>query len=197
MLATASCIRRPWTGLCRIRSVPLPSTWVPASQTAWARNSSKAATTTDDVRSKYTKYSPAGQHAILTRQRLNRPVAPHLSVYKLEQTYLGSSAWMRITGCTVMGATYIFFASYLIAPIFGLGFDSSALVSAFASLPSAVQGGIKLGLAFPFTFHFFNGIKQLWFDVSSTAFNPRNMTRAEITVWAVSSVVSLLIAFGL
>jgi succinate dehydrogenase (ubiquinone) cytochrome b560 subunit len=185
------------TGLCRIRSVPFPSAWIPASQAAWTRSSSKAATATDDVRSKYTKYSPAGQHAILTRQRLNRPVAPHLSIYKLEQTYLGSSAWMRITGCTVTGAIYVFFASYLVAPIVGLGFDSSALVSAFASLPSAVQGAIKLALAFPFTFHFFNGIKQLWFDASSKAFNPRNMTRSEISVWVISSAVSLVIAFGL
>ncbi|CAG9950042.1 unnamed protein product [Clonostachys rosea f. rosea IK726] len=86
-----------------------------AQQTAWLRSSSKslAASAERGESTKYTQVPPATQHDILSKQRLNRPIAPHLGAYKIEQTFLGSSAWMRITGCTLTGAIYVFFASYL------------------------------------------------------------------------------------
>ncbi|CAG9953785.1 unnamed protein product [Clonostachys rosea f. rosea IK726] len=204
MLPT-STIRRPLLGLRSLPPSPpyrtVPSCCFPrsiAQQTAWLRSSSKslAASAERGESTKYTQVPPATQHDILSKQRLNRPIAPHLGAYKIEQTFLGSSAWMRITGCTLTGAIYVFFASYLVAPVFGVGFDSSALVAAFALLSPAAQGAIKLSLAFPFTFHFFNGTKQLFYDAGK-GFGKKAMTRAEIGVWASSIVASILIAFEL
>jgi succinate dehydrogenase (ubiquinone) cytochrome b560 subunit len=52
---------------------------------------------------------------ILAKQRLNRPVAPHLSIYKPQITWYGS-ALNRVTGVALSGAFYAFGALYLIAP---------------------------------------------------------------------------------
>ncbi|CAI6031215.1 unnamed protein product [Clonostachys chloroleuca] len=169
MLLPTSTIRRPLLGLSSLPPSPYmyPSCCLfPRSttqQTAWLQSSSKllAASAERGESTKYTEVPPAMEHDILSKQRLNRPIAPHLGAYKIEQTFLGSSAWMRISGCTLTGAIYVFFASYLVAPVFG--------------------GAIKLSLAFPITFHFFNGIKQLFSDARK-GFNKKTMTRAEIGV---------------
>merc|ERR1711988_1208764 len=52
------------------------------------------------------KQTPAEGNEILAKQRLNRPVSPHLGIYKMNQTWLGSSAWTRITGCALSGVAY-------------------------------------------------------------------------------------------
>src|SRR5688572_5457247 len=113
---------------------------------------------------KATKISVSQGQEIINKQRLNRPIAPHLEVYRLSQTYLGSSAWMRITGSAVMGIGYVYFGAYLLSPLFGVDVGSASIVSAFAGLPGAVKTGIKFALAWPFSFHFCNGIKQLLYD---------------------------------
>ena len=43
-------------------------------------------------------------------------------------------------------------------------FDSATMVSAFGSLPAVVKVGLKFGIALPFTFHSFNGIRHLVWD---------------------------------
>lgn len=129
---------------------------------------------------------------MLAKQRLNRPVSPHLQIYKLDQTYLGSSAWMRITGCTLSGAAYVYFMSYLFAPVLGWHIDSAALVNGFANLPLVVKHGIKFGMAFPFTFHFFNGIKQLIYDMGYM-YDKLTIKRADYYIWAVSVGGTLLL----
>merc|ERR1712000_174126 len=47
------------------------------------------------------KLTPTEGNDILAKQRLNRPIAPHLGIYKLNQSWFGHSAWTRITGCTL------------------------------------------------------------------------------------------------
>ncbi|KAG6312793.1 hypothetical protein E4U22_001538, partial [Claviceps purpurea] len=83
------------------------------------------------------KVSQQDGQKILVNQRLQRPISPHLGIYKIEQTWLGHSAWTRITGCTLSGAAYAYFATYLIAPLLGWHLESASLVSAFAVLPFA------------------------------------------------------------
>lgn len=144
------------------------------------------------------KVSPKTQHEIITKQRLNRPVAPHLGVYDIEQTWFGSSAWMRITGITLSGAAYVFFTSYLVAPMFGMEFDTSDVVAAFRALPPFVQDSIRFIMAFPFTFHFFNGLKQLTYDVNTGAvYSKSTIKKADYYLWAVTVLVSSWVAFGL
>lgn len=135
-------------------------------------------------------------HEILAKQRLHRPIAPHLSVYKLNQTWFGHSAWTRITGCTLSGAAYVYFTSYLVAPLFGWHIESAALAEAFASMPAAVNGAIKFALGFPFAYHFINGIRHLVFDMGKGFAKP-TIVKTEIATWAASVVGGLFLAFGL
>merc|ERR1712000_423111 len=100
------------------------------------------------------KQTPAEGNEILAKQRLNRPVSPHLGIYKMNQTWLGSSAWTRITGCALSGVAYLYFGSYLVAPLFGWHLESASLAAAFAGMPFIVNGGIKFLLGFPFAMHF-------------------------------------------
>jgi len=133
---------------------------------------------------------------LLVNQRLNRPVSPHLGIYKMEQTWFGASAWTRITGCTLSGVAYIYFASYLVSPLLGFHIESTALASGFAALPFVVKGAIKFTLAFPFTFHFINGIKHLVYDFG-IGFAKTQIKKGEIALWVSSILGGGYLAFGL
>ncbi|CAI6069901.1 unnamed protein product [Clonostachys chloroleuca] len=102
---------------------------------------------------------------ILVRQRLQRPVAPHLTVYQVNQTWTGSSIWMRFTGVGVMGVAYGYFMAYALNPLVGWNLGSESLIATFATMSPLAKGSIKFGLSWPFVFHFVNGIKQLVYDM--------------------------------
>jgi succinate dehydrogenase (ubiquinone) cytochrome b560 subunit len=133
---------------------------------------------------------------ILNKQRFNRPVAPHLGVYELQQTWFGLSAWMRITGTTLSVASYAFFATYLLAPVIGLHLDTASLVSAFAGLPMMVKSGIKLAISFPFAFHFANGLKQLYSDMGF-GFSKRAIKRTDYIIWSAGVLGAMYLTFGM
>ena len=101
---------------------------------------------------------------------------------------------MRITGCALGGASYAFFASYALAPLVGLGFDSASVVSAFAALPSSVVTGVKFGLVFPFVFHAFNGVKQLVYDCV-IGYHKRTIQLADYFIWAWSFSLTAYITY--
>ncbi|KAK0765702.1 hypothetical protein N5P37_001640 [Trichoderma harzianum] len=133
---------------------------------------------------------------VLANQRLNRPVSPNLGIYKIEQTWFGASAWTRITGCVLSGAAYVYFTAYLASPLLGLHVESAALASSFAALPFVVKGAIKFTLAFPFTFHFINGIKHLVYDLG-IGFAKTQIKRGEAALWILSFLGGGYLAFGL
>ncbi|KAM3514000.1 hypothetical protein MY11210_002317 [Beauveria gryllotalpidicola] len=87
---------------------------------------------------KTTRLSPPEGDSILAKQRLQRPISPHLGIYKHSQTWFSASAWTRITGCTLSGTAYAYFLTYLIAPLAGFHVESQSLVASFAALPFAV-----------------------------------------------------------
>jgi succinate dehydrogenase (ubiquinone) cytochrome b560 subunit len=142
------------------------------------------------------KATPTEGQEILAKQRLNRPISPHLGIYKLEQSWLGASAWTRITGCTLSGAAYVYFSAYLVAPLLGWHLESASLASAFAALPFAVKGLVKFGLGFPFVFHAINGVRHLVFDLGK-GFQKQSIVKTELALWAASVLGGLYVAFGL
>ena len=142
-----------------------------------------------------TKATPAEGDAILASQRLNRPVSPNLGIYKMEQTWFGASAWTRITGCTLSGAAYVYFTAYLAAPLLGWHIESASLAASFGALPFVVKGAVKFALGFPFVFHFINGIKHLVYD-AGIGFAKAQIKRGEITLWVLSIIGGLGLAFG-
>lgn len=128
----------------------------------------------------------------LARQRLQRPVAPHLSIYKW-QVHSVSSALERNTGILFAGGLYLFGTSYLVAPWFGWDLSSPVIVAAFGALPLAAKVAVKLCVAWPFSFHVFNGIRYITTSTGSTLQSKAQM----ITIaWAVVGT-SALAAVGL
>ncbi|KAL4892428.1 hypothetical protein BDV59DRAFT_179930 [Aspergillus ambiguus] len=124
----------------------------------------------------------------LARQRLRRPVSPHLSIYRWEMNMI-SSAMERNTGIMLSGTLYLFATAYLFSPMLGWDLSSASLVTAFGALPVAVKAGVKFLAAWPFTFHFFNGVR---FTVAATAQTLKNRDQMAKIAWAMMgcSVVS-------
>jgi succinate dehydrogenase (ubiquinone) cytochrome b560 subunit len=129
---------------------------------------------------------------ILAKQRLNRPVSPHLGIYKPQITWYGS-ALNRVTGVTLSGTFYLFGLSYLIAPAFGWHVESASLAASFAAWPAALAIFAKLVASFPFTYHSFNGLRHLMWDMGKGITNKQ----VQVTGWTVvglSVVTSFLLA---
>ncbi|KAL2146543.1 hypothetical protein VTI28DRAFT_3433 [Corynascus sepedonium] len=142
------------------------------------------------------KITAEDQYSILAKQRLNRPVSPHLAIYDKQQTWFGGSIWMRITGSAFSGSLYLFATAYLAAPLLGWHLESASLAASFGALPLAVKGGLKFLAAWPFTFHFFNGIRHLLFDMA-VGFKRQTIVKTGWYIWGASFVGGLYLAFFL
>ncbi|KAL4787943.1 hypothetical protein BJX76DRAFT_353740 [Aspergillus varians] len=129
---------------------------------------------------------------ILAKQRLNRPVSPHLSIYRTQITWIVSIA-TRITGISLSGGLYLYAAGYLSSPVTGWDIGSESLVSAFGSLPPVAKFTLKFSVALPFTFHSFNGIRHLVWDTGRGMANTQ-VARSGWTVVGASTVVAVLLA---
>ncbi|KAK4544288.1 hypothetical protein LTR36_004498 [Oleoguttula mirabilis] len=130
---------------------------------------------------------------ILAKQRLHRPVAPHLAIYRPQITWY-LSALNRVTGVMLSGGLYAFGAAYLVAPYIGLHLESAVIAAAFAKWPAILQVLTKFFVAMPFTFHSFNGLRFLSWDTASLI----NNKQVNQTGWAVvglSTVAAVALAF--
>lgn len=132
---------------------------------------------------------------ILAAQRKNRPTSPHLSIYRPQIPWILSMTH-RITGAILSGGFYIFGSAYLVAPLFGWHLDSATIAAAFASWPVLLKVATKFTLALPFTFHGFNGIRHLVWDMAK-AFKNQTVIKSGWTVvgLAVSSALALATFF--
>ncbi|KAI5364970.1 Putative succinate dehydrogenase/fumarate reductase type B, transmembrane subunit [Septoria linicola] len=130
---------------------------------------------------------------ILAKQRLNRPVAPHLAIYRPQITWY-LSALNRITGCAVSGVFYAYGALYLVAPYLGWHVETAVLAASFAAWPVLLQVAAKFTVAWPFLFHSFNGVRHLVWDTASMITN----SKVKQTGWFVlglTTLSSLALAF--
>ncbi|KAL8631866.1 hypothetical protein Q9189_002446 [Teloschistes chrysophthalmus] len=134
----------------------------------------------------------SASHKILTAQRLNRPVSPHLTIYQPQIPWI-LSALNRITGSLLSGGFYLFGFAYLIAPYLGLHLESSALAEAFGGMPGWARGGCKFLLAVPFVFHSVNGVRHLVWD-SGRQFGNKRVVRSGWVVVGATVVGSVGLA---
>ncbi|GME70004.1 unnamed protein product [[Candida] boidinii] len=104
-----------------------------------------------------------GEEAILVAQRKNRPVSPHLDIYKPQLTWVLSGAH-RITGVGLAVGFYGLTCTYALSSLLGVPFDGATLVSVAAGLPIAVKVIGKAIASFPFAFHAANGVRHLIWD---------------------------------
>jgi succinate dehydrogenase (ubiquinone) cytochrome b560 subunit len=99
----------------------------------------------------------------------------------------------RITGSVLSGGLYVFATAYLVAPLFGWHLESASLAAAFGSLPLVSKFAIKLGVALPFTFHCFNGVRHLVWDMGKQLSN-KQVIRTGWTVVGLSATSALALA---
>lgn len=129
---------------------------------------------------------------ILAQQRLNRPVSPHLSIYRPQITWIGSSLH-RITGIALSGGLYIFASAYLVSPLLGWHLESASLAAAFGSLPLLAKVGLKGTLAMPFTYHCWNGLRHLMWD-TGRGFTNQQVIKTGWTMVGLSVASALALA---
>jgi succinate dehydrogenase (ubiquinone) cytochrome b560 subunit len=115
----------------------------------------------------------------LAKQRLHRPVSPHLTIYRPQITWI-SSALNRVTGVAVSGVFYLFGISYLVAPAFGWHLESAVLAASFAAWPVAAKVATKFAFAMPFVFHSINSLRHIVWDFGKQITNQQVKT----TGWA-------------
>jgi succinate dehydrogenase (ubiquinone) cytochrome b560 subunit len=130
---------------------------------------------------------------ILAKQRLNRPVAPHLSIYKPQIGWIGSSLH-RITGVALSGSLYLWATAYLASPVLGWHLESASMVAAMAALPIAAKVALKATLALPFTYHCMNGVRHLIWDTGRALTNPA-IIKSGWTVIGLSVTSAIALAF--
>lgn len=136
---------------------------------------------------------PAEGNTILEKQRLNRPVSPHLGIYQPQITWYASSIH-RITGSLLSGGFYIFFAAYAVAPLTGWHLESQSVAAAVAAWPLAAKVATKSLIAFPFVFHSLNGLRHLAWDFC-LGINNAAVIKSGWTVVAATAVSTLGLAF--
>jgi succinate dehydrogenase (ubiquinone) cytochrome b560 subunit len=154
--ATARLLARPF--------VTTPYHRIPSRPTIAQSNRSKtqpSSAETQRTRSNPT-HNPAPHHLLLQQQRLNRPVAPHLLIYRPQITSV-LSVLQRLTGLGLSAAFSLSPIIYLSATHLGLGLDLSAdaIAASFGSLPWIVKSAVKFGVAWIFTFHGLNSLRFL------------------------------------
>lgn len=126
---------------------------------------------------------------LLVQQRLRRPLAPHLSIYRPQITST-LSVLMRITGLAMSGTFCLYPLLYLASPLLGIDVSVASLVTTVGSWPVFVKVPLKLAVAWTFTFHGFNSLRFLTWDMARGITNKR----VAQTGWAVvgASFVSAL-----
>ncbi|KAK3325947.1 hypothetical protein B0H66DRAFT_549820 [Apodospora peruviana] len=134
--------------------------------------------------------------SLLAKQRLQRPVSPHLDIYDKKQTWFGGSAWNRITGSMFAGGLYVFGTAYLAAPLLGWHLESASLAAAFGALPVAVKTGVKFLAAWPFVFHTINSVRHLTWDIG-IGFTRKTIISFGWYIWGASVVGASYLAFFL
>ncbi|PYI08870.1 cytochrome b560 subunit of succinate dehydrogenase [Aspergillus sclerotiicarbonarius CBS 121057] len=147
-------------------------------------------TSTPTPKYQITPQTPQQGQALLANQRLHRPVAPHLQIYKWQVNSV-SSAMERNTGLLFSGGLYLFATSYLAAPYLGWDLSSTSLVAAAAALPVAVKFALKFAVAWPFTFHIIAGIRYVATSGAKTLDSKRQFVRIAWGVVGASFVSAL------
>ncbi|KAM6948623.1 succinate dehydrogenase cytochrome b560 subunit, mitochondrial [Aplochiton taeniatus] len=121
--------------------------------------------------------------------RLNRPMSPHLTIYKWSVPMVMSITF-RGTGVGLSGGISAFAALALVLPgDFPLYLD---LVHSLSFGP-ALLSATKFALAFPVSYHTYNGIRHLIWDVGK-GFKIPEVYRSGYAVIALSVLTSIGLA---
>lgn len=109
------------------------------------------------------KVSHEQEQELLVKQRINRPVSPHLTIYQPQLTWY-LSGLNRVTGVFMAAGLYGLTVAYAATGLVGFEFDAASLIAAFSGLPVWAKVSAKAAMAFPFVFHSLNGIRHIVWD---------------------------------
>ncbi|KAF9113546.1 cytochrome b subunit of succinate dehydrogenase, Sdh3p [Mortierella sp. AM989] len=178
--------------------VAAPLRTVGRIQTAtFAKNAFVKARVMAPVGSRILSTSQSNQKEItvapIVEQRKHRPIAPHLTIYQPQLTWY-MSLFHRATGGALAVGFYGGAIAYAVGPLVGLGFDSATVVSTIATLPVAAKVAGKFIVAYPFTYHTFNGIRHLLWDTAK-GLTLKGVYATGYTVLGLSTVSAVALAF--
>uniref|UniRef100_A0A1A8GQI9 Succinate dehydrogenase cytochrome b560 subunit, mitochondrial n=1 Tax=Nothobranchius korthausae TaxID=1143690 RepID=A0A1A8GQI9_9TELE len=122
--------------------------------------------------------------------RLNRPVSPHVTIYKWTVPMM-MSITHRGTGIGLSGAISAFAVAALVLP--GNYPYYLDLIHSLSVGPYLI-GLAKFGIAFPLSFHTYNGVRHLCWDIGK-GFKIPDIYRSGYMVLGLSIVTSLALVF--
>ncbi|KAG5366098.1 Succinate dehydrogenase cytochrome B subunit [Yarrowia sp. B02] len=137
--------------------------------------------------------TPAEALDILNKQRALRPTSPHLDIYQPQLTWY-LSGLHRVTGVALGGALYALLCAYAAGPALGIHIDSTTLAHSFAAVPLVAKIPLKALVAFPFTFHAFNGVRHLIWDFTKEL-TVKGVYRTGYAVLGLSVLSAAVLAF--
>ena len=119
-----------------------------------------------------------------------RPLSPHLGVYKFMYT-MSLSILHRITGCAA-AVGFLLFVWWLMA----LASGPAAYASAMSALASPIAKLLLVGFTFSFVYHFCNGIRHLVWDTGRGLERAQARRSGAVVVVAALLLTAVAIWFG-
>jgi succinate dehydrogenase / fumarate reductase cytochrome b subunit len=119
-----------------------------------------------------------------------RPLSPHLDVYKFMYT-MSLSILHRITGCAA-AVGFLLFVWWLMA----LASGPAAYASAMNALGSPLAKLLLVGFTFSFVYHFCNGIRHLVWDTGRGLERAQARRSGAVVVAAALLLTSAAVWFG-
>jgi succinate dehydrogenase (ubiquinone) cytochrome b560 subunit len=112
------------------------------------------------------QYSQGEALTLLNEQRSLRPNSPHLTIYQPQVTWY-LSILTRMTGVGLSVLFYGWAITYFALPYTTVGqaFTSAHLVQYAALAPFWLKVGLKAPIAFAMSFHSYNGLRHLAWDI--------------------------------
>ena len=115
-----------------------------------------------------------------------RPLSPHLQIYKMPLS-AKLSILHRLTGLALTAGAVV-----LVAWLFSLAYSSNMSIALYAFFSSSVGKVILMVWTFAFSYHFFNGIRHLFWDVGK-GFELTDVNKSGMLVVVVALIVTALI----
>ncbi|PWN33875.1 cytochrome b560 subunit of succinate dehydrogenase [Meira miltonrushii] len=112
------------------------------------------------------QYSQGEALTLLNEQRSLRPNSPHLTIYQPQVTWY-LSILTRMTGVGLSVLFYGWAITYFALPYTAVGqaFTSAHLINYAAMAPFWLKVGLKAPIAFAMSFHSYNGLRHLAWDI--------------------------------
>ncbi|EDO19609.1 hypothetical protein Kpol_1018p147 [Vanderwaltozyma polyspora DSM 70294] len=117
-----------------------------------------------NARPRLNKLSTSAESQLLTAQRGNRPISPHLTIYQPQLTWYLSS--VHRVSCIALGACfYLVTISFGLSSLLGLGLTADSFANWYNSWSSTSQSLVKGAFSYLFAFQFTLSIRHFMWDM--------------------------------